>query len=323
MGRARKAVIPAAGLGTRFLPATKAQPKEMLPIVDKPAIQYVVEEAVLGGLDDVLMVTGRGKRAIEDHFDSAVELERQLAALGREDLLAATRAISRMGAVHYVRQGEALGLGHAVACARRHVGDEPFAVLLGDDVLADEGRLLSRMVDECERTGRSVIAVMELSDEQLDRYGVIAAEVDPDRPDAFSVSDLVEKPGALHAPSNLCIIGRYVLTPDVFQHLSQTRPGRGGEIQLTDALRAQAEEEPIRALRFSGTRYDIGTKSDYLRATVELAARREDLGPQFRDFLQTFVGGMAFPSSNGAAVPRPVADDGAASRADHELDEGA
>jgi UTP--glucose-1-phosphate uridylyltransferase len=282
----------------------------MLPIVDKPAIQYVVEEAVLAGLDDVLMVTGRGKRAIEDHFDTAAELERQLAAIGREDLLAATRAVSRLGAVHYVRQGEPLGLGHAIGCARRHVGDEPFAVLLGDDVLADEGRLLSRMVDECERSGRSVIAVMEFGGKQLDRHGVIAADPDPDRSDVYSVGDLVEKPGALHAPSNLCVIGRYVLTPDVFAHISRTRPGRGGEIQLTDALRAQALEEPIRAIRFAGTRYDIGSKSDYLRATVELAARREDLGPVFRSFLREFIDRPDFSPANGGNGRRPTVGNG-------------
>ena len=305
MQRARKAVIPAAGLGTRFLPATKAQPKEMLPIVDKPAIQYVVEEAVLAGLEDILMVTGRGKRALEDHFDTASELERQLAAIGREDLLAATRAVSRLGALHYVRQGEPLGLGHAVGCARRHVGDEPFAVLLGDDVLADEGRLLTRMVDECERTGRSVVAVMELGGRELDRYGVISGAPDPDQPGAYSVQDLVEKPGAAHAPSNLCILGRYVLTPDIFDHIASTRPGRGGEIQLTDALRAQAGDEPIRALVYRGTRYDIGSKSDYLRATVELAARREDLGPQFRSFLSAFVAGPDF-SNGDAALDGPA-----------------
>jgi UTP--glucose-1-phosphate uridylyltransferase len=287
--RAHKAVIPAAGLGTRFLPATKAQPKEMLPIVDKPAIQYVVEEAVTAGLDDVLLVTGRGKRALEDHFDRAVELERQLANAGKEDLLAAVRAVSQLAAVHYVRQGEPLGLGHAVGCARQHVGSEPFAVLLGDDLIGDQERLLSKMVGLCDETGRSVIAVMEFGDSELGKYGVIAGEPDPDHPDVYRVTDMVEKPGKANAPSNLCIIGRYVLTPDIFDHIVGTRPGRGGEIQLTDAMKAQAREEPIRAIRFSGVRYDVGSKQDYLRATVELAARRPDLGPAFRDFLVDFV----------------------------------
>ncbi|MBA3373725.1 MAG: UTP--glucose-1-phosphate uridylyltransferase GalU [Euzebyaceae bacterium] len=290
--RARKAVIPAAGLGTRFLPATKAQPKEMLPVVDKPAIQYVVEEAATAGLNDVLLVTGRGKLALEDHFDHAVELERQLAAAGKEDLLATVRAVSHLAAVHYIRQGQPLGLGHAVGCARQHVAGEPFAVLLGDDIIGESERLLSRMVDECERSARSVIAVMEFGPSELDKYGVIAAEPDPDFPDTYRVMDMVEKPGRANAPSNLCIIGRYVLTPDIFDHIAGTRPGRGGEIQLTDAMKSQARDEPIRALKFSGVRYDVGSKQDYLRATVELAAGRADLGPDFRDFLLDFVKSM-------------------------------
>ncbi|CAN5791944.1 UTP--glucose-1-phosphate uridylyltransferase GalU [soil metagenome] len=287
--RAHKAVIPAAGLGTRFLPATKAQPKEMLPVVDKPAIQYVVEEAVTAGLDDILLVTGRGKRALEDHFDHAVELERQLAASGKEDLLAAVRAVSQLAYMHYVRQGQALGLGHAVGCARQHVGDEPFAVLLGDDLIGADERLLSKMVSLCESSSRSVIAVMEFGGADLGKYGVIAAEPDPDDPDVFHVHDMVEKPGKANAPSNLCIIGRYVLTPDIFDHIAATRPGRGGEIQLTDAMRAQCREEPIRAIRFRGRRFDVGSKQDYLRATVELAVGRPDLGPEFREFLIDFA----------------------------------
>ncbi len=290
--RARKAVVPAAGLGTRFLPATKAQPKEMLPLVDKPAIQYVIEEAAAAELDDVLLVTGRGKRALEDHFDHAVEMERQLAAAGKEDLLAEVQAVSRLAHLHYVRQGQPLGLGHAVGCARRHVGDEPFAVLLGDDLIGTEERLLRQMVELCEQTGRSVIAVMEFPDEDLSKYGVIAGEPDPDHEGVYRVSDMVEKPGKANAPSNLGIIGRYVLTPDIFAHIAATKPGRGGEIQLTDALKTQAREAPIRAVRFEGVRYDIGNKQDYLRATVELAAAREDLGPEFRGFLREFVGGL-------------------------------
>jgi UTP--glucose-1-phosphate uridylyltransferase len=290
--RAHKAVIPAAGLGTRFLPATKAQPKEMLPVVDKPAIQYVVEEAVTAGLDDVLMVTGRGKRALEDHFDHAVELERQLAASGKEDLLAAVRGVSQLASMHYVRQGQPLGLGHAVGCARYHVGDEPFAVLLGDDIIGEDERLLSEMVDLSAETGRSVIAVMEFGDEELSKYGVIAGEPDPDREGVYHVTDMVEKPGKANAPSNLCIIGRYVLTADIFGHIAATKAGRGGEIQLTDAMKAQARDEPIRAIKFTGTRYDVGSKQDYLRATVELAAARADLGPEFREFLRGFAGSL-------------------------------
>jgi UTP--glucose-1-phosphate uridylyltransferase len=285
----RKAVIPAAGLGTRFLPATKAQPKEMLPLVDKPAIQYVVEEAVTAGLDDVLLITGRGKRALEDHFDHAAELERQLAAAGKEDLLAAVQAVSRLANVHYVRQGQPLGLGHAVGCAKLHVGHEPFAVLLGDDIIGEKERLLRRMVELCEHTGRSVVAVTEVEDSELDRYGVITGEPDPDHPDVYLVSDMVEKPGKANAPSNLAIIGRYVLTADIFDHIAETRPGRGGEIQLTDAMRAQAREEPIRAVKFSGVRYDVGAKLDFLKAVVEIAVSRSDLGPDFRQFLVEFA----------------------------------
>jgi UTP--glucose-1-phosphate uridylyltransferase len=290
--RARKAVIPAAGLGTRFLPATKASPKEMLPVVDKPAIQYVVEEAVTAGLDDILMVTGRGKRALEDHFDQAAEMERQLAAAGKEDLLAAVRAVSQLAAVHYVRQGQPLGLGHAVGCARHHVGQEPFAVLLGDDLIGESERLLSQMVDLCTESGRTVVAVMEFGEEELSKYGVIDAEPDPDREGVYTVTDMVEKPGKANAPSRLCVIGRYVLTPDIFDHIAATKPGRGGEIQLTDAMKAQAREEPIRAIKFDGTRYDVGTKQDYLRATVELACERPDLGPEFREFLVEYAKGL-------------------------------
>jgi UTP--glucose-1-phosphate uridylyltransferase len=287
--RVRKAVIPAAGLGTRFLPATKASPKEMLPVVDKPAIQYVVEEAGAAGLDDILLITGRGKRALEDHFDHATELEQQLKESGKQDLLAAVQAVTQLAQVHYIRQGKPLGLGHAVGCARAHVGDQPFAVLLGDDLIGAQERLLRRMIDVCTDTGRTVVAVMEFADSDLDKYGVIDCEPDPDHPDTFVVHDMVEKPGKANAPSNLGIIGRYVLTGDVFGHIDRTPPGRGGEIQLTDAMRAQAQEEPIRAIKFSGVRYDVGSKQDYLRATVELAAARADLGPEFRAFLRDFV----------------------------------
>ncbi len=279
-------------MGTRFLPATKAQPKEMLPLVDKPSIQYVVEEAVRAGLDDILLVTGRGKRSLEDHFDQAVELERQLAATGKEDLLAAVQAVTNLALIHYVRQGKPLGLGHAIGCARHHVGDESFAVLLGDDLIGEDERLLHRMVDVSAETGRSTIAVMEFGDEDLSRYGVVDAVPDPDNEGVYLVNDLVEKPGKANAPSNLCIIGRYVLTPDIFDHIAETKPGRGGEIQLTDAMRAQARDEPIRAIKFEGVRYDVGLKADYLRATVQLAAQREDLGPSFKAFLREFVRDM-------------------------------
>jgi UTP--glucose-1-phosphate uridylyltransferase len=287
--RARKAVIPAAGLGTRFLPATKAQPKEMLPLVDKPAIQYIVEEAVTAGLDDLLIVTGRGKRALEDHFDRDEQLEAHLAAAGKDDLLATVRELAVLARTHYVRQGQARGLGHAVGCARQHVGGEPFAVLLGDDVLGDHGRLLQRMVDLGASTERTVVAVMEFDENQLHKYGVIAGEPDPNDPDVIHVHDMVEKPPPANAPSNLCIIGRYVLTPDIFDHIDAVVPSRDGEIQLTDAMRAQAAEKPIRAIHYRGPRYDVGSKADWLRATVRMAVERPDLGPEFRAYLREMV----------------------------------
>lgn len=287
--RARKAVIPAAGLGTRFLPATKAQPKEMLPLVDKPAIQYIVEEAVQAHLDDLLIVTGRGKRALEDHFDIDGPLEQHLQSGGKHEQLGAIREAAGLARLHYVRQGQALGLGHAVGCARQHVGGEPFAVLLGDDVLGDGGVLLRRMVELCASTERTVVAVMEFPDDQLHKYGVVAGEPDPADPDVYLVTDMIEKPTAAQAPSNLAIIGRYVLTPDIFDHIDQVGPGRNGEIQLTDAMRAQAADKPIRAIRCSGPRYDVGSKGDWLQATVRLAAERPDLGPEFRTFLRELV----------------------------------
>jgi UTP--glucose-1-phosphate uridylyltransferase len=261
----------------------------MLPLVDKPAIQYIVEEAVKAGLDDLLIVTGRGKRALEDHFDRDEQLEAHLELAGKDDLLAAVREPAVLARTHYVRQGQALGLGHAVGCARQHVGGEPFAVLLGDDVLGDHGRLVQRMVDLCASTERTVVAVMEFDDDQVHKYGVIAGEPDPNDPDVFHVHDMVEKPGPANAPSNLCIIGRYVLTPDIFDHIDMVGPGRDGEIQLTDAMRAQAAEKPIRAIRYQGPRYDIGSKADWLRATVRMAVERQDLGPEFRAYLREVV----------------------------------
>jgi UTP--glucose-1-phosphate uridylyltransferase len=261
----------------------------MLPLVDKPAIQYIVEEAARAGIDDLLIVTGRGKRALEDHFDRDDQLEAHLAAAGKDDLLMAVRDLAGLARMHYVRQGQALGLGHAVGCARQHVGDEPFAVLLGDDVLGDHGRLLQRMVELSGTTERTVVAVMEFGDAQLHKYGVIAGEPDPNDPDVFHVHDMVEKPAPATAPSNLCIIGRYVLTPDIFDHIDAVAPGRDGEIQLTDALRAQATEKPIRAIRYRGPRYDVGSKADWLRATVRMAVERPDLGPEFRAYLREMV----------------------------------
>jgi UTP--glucose-1-phosphate uridylyltransferase len=280
-----KAVIPAAGLGTRFLPATKAQPKEMLPVVDKPAIQYVVEEAVAAGITDILIVTGRGKRSIENHFDRSFELEFWLEQKGDAAKLEAVRAISDMADIHYIRQKQPLGLGHAVLTAERHVGDNPFAVLLGDDIIG--GTLLARMLAVYEQYGRSVIALQEVPREEIRFYGAVAPE--PVEEDLVKVLDIVEKPEPAAAPSNLAAIGRYVFTPAIFAELRRTPPGVGGEIQLTDAIRSLTRSQAVYGLLFEGTRYDIGKKIDYLRATVELAAEREDLGPEFRAFLAEFV----------------------------------
>jgi UTP--glucose-1-phosphate uridylyltransferase len=288
--KVRKAVIPAAGLGTRFLPATKAQPKEMLPVVDKPAIQYVVEEAVRAGLDDILIVTGRGKQAIEDHFDRSAELEGLLHSKGDDDKLELVRAISDMAEVHYIRQKEPLGLGHAVGVAERHVGDAPFAVLLGDDLIDESEKLLDQLIDAYERHGISVVAAMEVHRSQIKSYGAVATAEEVE-PGLFRVADLVEKPDPEEAPSNLAVIGRYVLDPAIFEVLRETGPGRGGEIQLSDALKglAQPDGPGVLALAFSGVRYDVGDKNDYLRATIELAARRDDIGARFIAYLRRFL----------------------------------
>jgi UTP--glucose-1-phosphate uridylyltransferase len=288
--KVRKAVIPAAGLGTRFLPATKAQPKEMLPLVDKPSIQYVIEEAVAAGIEDILIVTGRGKQAIEDHFDRSVELEQLLTDKGDEDKLELVRHISDMAQVHYIRQKAPLGLGHAVSVAEQHVGDEPFAVLLGDDVIDEGEKLLSELVTSFERHGASVVAAMEVERSQIKAYGCVdpADEVEPG---LLRMADIVEKPAPEEAPSNLAVIGRYVLHPEIFDALRATEPGAGNEIQITDALKhlVHNSERGVLAYPFTGTRYDAGDKNDYLRATVELAVRRDDIGPAFVAFLRRFV----------------------------------
>jgi UTP--glucose-1-phosphate uridylyltransferase len=266
--KVRKAVIPAAGLGTRFLPATKAQPKVMLPVIDVPAIQLVVEEAARAGIDDVLIVTGRGQRAIEDHFDRNLELERFLEDKQKFDELKRIRQISDMAEVHYIRQKEALGLGHAVSVAQAHVDDEPFVVMLGDDLIHPSEPLLGEMLRAHDTFGRSVIAAMEVSKQEISMYGCI-------------------QPG--EAPSNLAVIGRYVLTPEIFDALRRTTPGRGGEIQLTDAINLLAQEQAVYAYRFEGRRFDVGNPLDYLKATVELGAERDDLGPEFRAWLAQYV----------------------------------
>ena len=280
-----KAVIPAAGLGTRFLPATKAQPKEMLPVVDKPAIQYVVEEAVAAGIKDILIITGRGKRSLENHFDRSFELEYWLESKGDYKKLEQVRAVSDMADIHYIRQKQPLGLGHAVLTAERHVGDQPFAVLLGDDIIGEN--LLQRMLGVYEQYGRSVIALQEVPREDIRFYG--AATPEPVEENLVKVLDIVEKPDPAVAPSNLAAIGRYVFTPEIFGELRKIQPGVGGEIQLTDAINSLAKMQVVLGYLFDGVRYDIGKKIDYLRATVEMAAEREDLGEEFREFLSEFV----------------------------------
>ncbi|MER6515026.1 UTP--glucose-1-phosphate uridylyltransferase GalU [Nonomuraea sp. NPDC001636] len=288
-----KAVVPAAGLGTRFLPATKATPKEMLPIVDKPAIQYVVEEAASAGLLDVLMVTGKNKRSIEDHFDRAFELEEALEAKGDEQRLSQVREPASLATLHYVRQGEPKGLGHAVLCAKQHVGDHPFACLLGDDLIDYRDHLLKRMIEVRDTFGGSVVALMEVPREQVSLYGVatIAGTVEDD---VVRVTDLVEKPPVDEAPSTWAVIGRYVLDPAIFEVLENTPPGRGNEIQLTDALRTLAgrgteQGGPVHGVLFRGRRYDTGDKLDYLRTVVKFAADREDLAPEFVPWLREFL----------------------------------
>jgi len=288
MTKVRKAVIPAAGLGTRFLPATKAQPKEMLPLLDKPAIQYVVEEAVSAGLTDIIIITGRGKHAIVDHFDRSFELEHFLEAKGKFDELKEIREISDMASIHYIRQRDPLGLGHAVAAAEGHVRDEPFAVLLGDDLMAESNPLLLNMLEVHERYGRSVLGAMEVRKDEISLYGCIEPEI-VENESLARVRSIVEKPEPDQAPSNLAAIGRYVLTPEIFDAVRRTQPGVGGELQLTDAINLLAQEQAVYAYVFEGGRYDVGNKLDYLRATVELAFDREDIGEEFRDWLAEFV----------------------------------
>ncbi|MBC7442659.1 MAG: UTP--glucose-1-phosphate uridylyltransferase [Ramlibacter sp.] len=290
-----KAVIPAAGLGTRFLPATKAMPKEMLPVVDKPAIQYVVEEAAAAGLTDVLMVTGRHKNALENHFDRMTELESLLEKKGDLDRLAKVCYPTRLADIHYLRQGDPLGLGHAVLRAKMHVGDEPFAVLLGDDLIDIRDPLLARMLVEQGARNASIVALMEVDPSHISLYGCAAVEPTDD-PDVVRVTGLVEKPSAADAPSNLAIIGRYVLRPEVFGVLEHTLPGAGNEIQLTDALQEMAATPEatggVFGVIFRGRRYDTGDRLDYIKAIVQLAVEREDLGPDLRPWLQEFAAGL-------------------------------
>lgn len=294
----RKAIIPAAGLGTRFLPATKAQPKEMLPIVDKPAIQFIVEEAIASGVEDIIIVTGKHKRAIEDHFDKSVELELMLEEKGNRELLEMVQHISTLADIHYIRQKEPLGLGHAVLCARKFIGNEPFAVLLGDDIIQSKTPTLKSMIQLYEAHRTSVIGAMEVPKDEVDRYGIISPAPRSENggsgakrssAGALKIEDLIEKPLPDQAPSNLAVIGRYIIEPEVFAILEHSQPGKGGEIQLTDALRVMNQNKQMIAYRLEGERYDIGDKFGYMKATIDFALERPDLGGQVRKYLQQLV----------------------------------
>jgi len=282
-----KAVIPAAGRGTRFLPATKAQPKEMLPLIDKPAIQFVVEEAVSSGIDDILIITGRGKRAIEDHFDKSFELEEILERDGKEELLRGVREISDLADIHYIRQIEPKGLGNAIYYARKHVDNEPFVVLLGDDIVFSEVPCTRQLIDYNRKYNAPIIAVDKVKREMIESYGIVDGTPVEDM--VYKVNDLVEKPKPEEAPSDLGIIGRYLLTPDIFEAIEETKPGKGGEIQLTDALRILNQKREMYAYDFEGERYDLGNKSDYLRATIEYGLRREEFSGWLREYLKTLT----------------------------------
>ncbi len=281
----RKAVFPAAGLGTRFLPATKASPKEMLPLVDKPLIQYVVEEAVASGIESVIIITGRGKSAIEDHFDVSFELEVLLRERGKADELREVRQISDMVRISYVRQREALGLGHAIAQARDLVGDEPFAVMLSDDIIDSKTPALRQLIDVYEKYDAPVVATMHVAGEAISRFGVLDVEEVEDR--VYRVKDMIEKPALADAPSDLAIIGRYILTPDIFDEIEKTRAGAIGEIQITDAMRSLLKQRDFYAVRFEGTRYDAGDKLGFLIANVEFGLKHADLAPEFRKYLES------------------------------------
>lgn len=290
MKKIRKAVIPAAGFGTRFLPATKATPKEMLPIVDKPTIQYIVEEALQSGIEEILIISGHAKRAIEDHFDTNPGLEMHLESHGQDDLLKMVRSISEIN-IHYIRQKHMRGLGDAILCARSFIDDEPFAVLLGDDVVYNETNpALRQMIDLYDELGATILGCQEVPPEKVSSYGIVGGTPVEGRP-VLRVTKMVEKPSAEEAPSRTAVLGRYIITPDVFEVLARTEPGKGGEVQLTDAIQAMASREAVYAYCFEGTRYDVGDKLGFLKATVEYALRRPDLGDPFRQYLKTLLEG--------------------------------
>ncbi len=285
--KVRKAIIPAAGLGTRFLPATKAQPKEMLPIVDKPTIQYIIEEAIASGIESIIIVTGRNKRSIEDHFDRSLELEYSLKKSKREDLLKLVEDISNMVDIHYIRQKEPKGLGHAIYCAHSFIGNEPFAVLLGDDIVHSKVPCLKQLIDVYEEYKTTILGCQFVDQSQVNKYGIVDGKLIEN--DVYKVKDLVEKPKIEEAPSNMAILGRYIITPRIFEHLENTKPGAGGEIQLTDALRSLAKEEAMYAFNFQGKRYDVGNKLGYLEATMEFTLRNPELREDFKEYIQNLI----------------------------------
>ena len=283
--KVKKAIIPAAGLGTRFLPATKAQPKEMLPIVDKPTIQYIIEEAIASGIEEILIITGRNKKCIEDHFDKSVELEMELEKAGKSELLELVRDISDMVDIHYIRQKEPKGLGHAIHCARTFVGNEPFAVLLGDDVVDSEVPCLKQLIDCYSEYKTTILGVQTVPESETNKYGIVDGIRIEDR--VYKVKDLVEKPSVDEAPSNVAILGRYIITPQIFDILENTEPGKGGEIQLTDALKTLISQEAMYAYNFEGRRYDVGDKLGFLQATIEFALKKDELRDRFLDYLKS------------------------------------
>lgn len=283
----KKAIIPAAGLGTRFLPATKAQPKEMLPIVDKPTLQYIIEEAVASGIEEILIITGRNKQSIEDHFDKSIELELELEKKGKDDLLSIVRNISDMVNIHYIRQKEPKGLGHAIHCAKSFIGNEPFAVLLGDDIVDAKTPCLAQMISVYNEYKTTVLGVQEVPETEVNKYGIIEGKWIEDR--VYKVKDLVEKPAVEEAPTNIAILGRYIISPQIFPILENTPPGKNGEIQLTDALRTLVRQEAMYAYIFEGKRYDVGDKMGFLQATVEFALKRDELKEPFMNYLKTLT----------------------------------
>ncbi|MVX65195.1 UTP--glucose-1-phosphate uridylyltransferase GalU [Clostridium chromiireducens] len=283
--KVKKAIIPAAGLGTRFLPATKAQPKEMLPVVDKPTIQYIVEEAIASGIEEILIITGRNKKSIEDHFDKSIELELELEKSGKSELLELVRDISDMVDIHYIRQKEPRGLGHAIHCAKTFVGNEPFAVLLGDDIVDSETPTLKQLIDCYSEYKTTILGVQTVAQENVSKYGIVDGIHIEDR--VYKVKDLVEKPSIEEAPSNVAILGRYIITPEIFNILENTKPGKGGEIQLTDALKTLISKEAMYAYNFEGKRYDVGDKLGFLQATIEFALKKDELRNEFVNYLNT------------------------------------